>query len=677
MEKKVRKYGVMVVVVWLFLAVLCAGCRHQTKRRSQLDWEKYESALNDSINLMRVDFSRQVIDNALKIAPDSDVYYTYLLYKAILYYYTSEPDSLFDEVTRCRHYLQSVPKTESRKKLWMKYYQVASSYYGQYVLNLDSLVYYTRQACIVADDGMDDETRIMCYGNLADAYKQCGDLAKSAYYYRKAVFLADSIHAAPSDYIYLYSGLGSVYTNLEDFEQSGYWWDKAFTLWKYMVKNDRFIYYNNRGNDYYYQKDYVSCLKMFQALDTFLLRTNATEWDHNFCYANLADVYLRLGECDKAYQLLKPAMSYFSRMNVETVMSHLNTQLMEYYRQTGQYDKVARLLHDHPLPEKSKPEQILLREELKMKYYQSVKDWHKAFLAEQAYHDISDSLRNVKVKMRAVDLQMRYERDTTVLQQKVLITHANSRLMATYMWLSWAVGFSVLLVFWMIYRNKKNKLRETQMLQHIVSLRMENIRNRITPHFIYNALNHEMLSMQEGKPVRFETLVRLLRQGQLHANEFCIPLKEELDFIDLYVRVEGEALGPDFVYRLEIHDQIDPAQVILPSMMVQIIVENAIKHGLKCKIYEPGEPQKLCLTVFREQCDIIIEVKNNGALLGEQSYQKKARIGLNVINQTIMMLNEHNRRHMSYSMSNYHSDDGESGCCARLVIPENYDFRFN
>ena len=105
---------------------------------------------------------------------------------------------------------------------------------------------------MVADNGMDEESRIMCYGNLADAYKQSGDFAMSAYYYRKAVFLADSIHAEPSDYIYLYFGLGSVYTNLEDFEQSGYWWDKASLLWDYMVKNDRFIYYNNRGNDYYY-----------------------------------------------------------------------------------------------------------------------------------------------------------------------------------------------------------------------------------------------------------------------------------------------------------------------------------------------------------------------------------------------------------------------------------------
>lgn len=112
-------------------------------------------------------------------------------------------------------------------------------------------------------------------------------------------------------------------------------------------------------------------------------------------------------------------------------------------------------------------------------------------------------------------------------------------------------------------------------------------------------------------------------------------------------------------------------------MMVQIFVENAIKHGLKGKVYADGEQKKLCLSVFRESGDIIIDVKNNGAPLIEQTYQKKAKVGLNVITQTIMILNEHNKRPMSYSMSNYCSESGETGCCARLVIPENYDFRFN
>lgn len=669
------RYGVM-MAVGLFWAVSFVGCMHKSDKAGAVDWNEFERILNDSLSQMRVDFVREAIDKAMVVAPDSDVYYTCLLYKAILYYYLSEPDSLWREANRCRHYLQNKPKVESRQKLWMKYFQVASSYYSQYVLNLDSLIYYTNEACRVADDGMDEDSRIMCYGNLADAYKQSGDFAMSAYYYRKAVFLADSVHADPTDYVYLYFGLGSVYTNLEDFEQSGYWWDKAFSLWDYMVKNDRFVYYNNRGNDYYYQKDYKSCLEMFQKLDTFLMHTQATDWDRYFCYANLADVYLRLGYHDKAYGLLKPALDYFSQMRAENVVSHLNTQLMEYYRQTGEYDKVALLLKNNPLPERSKPEQLLLREELKMKYYQSVADWQNAFLAQKNYQRIGDSLRNMKVKMRAVDLQMRYERDTTVLQQQLLIGQANSKLIVTYMWLSWVVGFCVLLVFWVVYRHKKNKLRETQMLQRIVALRMENIRNRITPHFIYNALNHEMLSVQEGKQVRFDTLVRLLRQGQMHANEFCISLKEELDFIDLYVKVEGETLGPDFVFQLDLQDGIDPAKVILPSMMVQIFVENAIKHGLKGKVYGMGEQKKLCLAVFREGGDIIIEVKNNGAPLVGQAYQKKAKVGLDVINQTIMILNEHNKRPMSYSMSNY-SESGETGCRARLVIPEVYDFRLN
>ena len=281
--------------------------------------------------------------------------------------------------------------------------------------------------------------------------------------------------------------------------------------------------------------------------------------------------------------------------------------------------------------------------------------------------------------MKTADLQMQYERDTTVLYQKIYIGQKEKELLQTYIWLGIAVFILLLLLPLLYYRRKQAKFKEEQMLHRIVELRMENIRNRITPHFIYNALNHELLAQQQGRPTQLHTLVNLLRQGQTLANVFCTSLKEEIDFIQLYVSIEGESLGENFNYETILEEGIEPEQIKLPSMMIQIFVENAIKHGLKDMPTDTDKntKKKLILHIFRKEHNIHIDVRNNGKPLNLPNRDNKTQNGLRVVSQTIQLLNERNRQQMSYNLTEYRDEKGETGCCAQLIIPDNYNFNIN
>ena len=85
---------------------------------------------------------------------------------------------------------------------------------------------------------------------------------------------------------------------------------------------------------------------------------------------------------------------------------------------------------------------------------------------------------------------------------------------------------------------------------------MDNIRNRITPHFIYNALNHEVLAQMEGRKVDLNSLTQLLRRGVEQAGIFQTTLEEELTFVDYYIDIEGKQMGNDFQYFKEISKEV-------------------------------------------------------------------------------------------------------------------------
>lgn len=123
--------------------------------------------------------------------------------------------------------------------------------------------------------------------------------------------------------------------------------------------------------------------------------------------------------------------------------------------------------------------------------------------------------------------------------------------------------------------------------------------------------------------------------------KLCITLAEEIDFVRTYLDLEQERFGSSLQTEIRIDPQINADQFELPSMMIQIPVENAIKHGLRDK---EGE-KRLSITVFRQDGNIIISIEDNGTGFRLQTgcpAMQSTGTGLKVLNQTIELLNAGN-----------------------------------
>lgn len=605
---------------------------------------------------------------------DSDHYYNAMLQLAVVDYYTARPAEMMDRLDSIESYLAKFPRTRGRMLLNGKMNTLRASYFMRFTFMPDSNIFYCRRALDFFADVKEPEMESDAYLNLAEAYRNNGMLDMAADCYGRAIQIADSAGFDDRIKAPRYVGIASVYTDLMDFDSSERWWRRAASTWGCMAPEDRFHYLNNRGHDYYMRHDYDESLKYFLRLDSLLADQPAMVWERNFGRVNLADVYLRLGSPDKASRLLDSAERYFTEVQPNPyVQDQLRVLRLRQANARGQYAAVADMLRQWPDDGTGvRPEQRSEMMEFLKDYYTGTNQWHKAFLAETQYRQYTDSLRNHALRLSASERQMRYERDSALQALNKDLEAHKKILSRNYMLGAFALVVILLLITVVILLKRISQHREEQLLHRITTLRLESLRARINPHFIYNVLNDQLLGHGQDQPSGIERLIRLLRRQAVMADELAVTLSDELQFIDDYASLQADSTDSPSTYECDIAPDIDPESVMVPSMALQIFVENAFKHGFAQ--LPPDAPRILRISAIRAGDNYVISVMNNAAPDGRPSSQS-TRQGLKIVAGTIEALNDKKRDKIRFDIEPWTDNPEHSGYCASLIIP--VDFNFN
>ncbi len=155
------------------------------------------------------------------------------------------------------------------------------------------------------------------------------------------------------------------------------------------------------------------------------------------------------------------------------------------------------------------------------------------------------------------------------------------------------------------------KLEEQERL--LLQARMEALQNQINPHFLFNTLNSVSSLVRFDPDTARELIIKLanILRRLLHSSDAFAPLREELEFIDNYLDIEVVRFGRD---KLRVVKELDPPslETMVPSMLLQPLVENSIKHGLASKI----EGGSIYLRSRLTDSHLIIEVEDDGVGMG-------------------------------------------------------------
>src|SRR5439155_14451158 len=212
-----------------------------------------------------------------------------------------------------------------------------------------------------------------------------------------------------------------------------------------------------------------------------------------------------------------------------------------------------------------------------------------------------------------------------------------------------------------IWNNARIEHRLQEQEKLLLAAKIEALANQINPHFLFNTLT-SISSLIRTQPETARMLISklsgLLRR-LLRATDHFVTLREELESIDEYLDIEVIRFGPQL--KVTKHISPDTLNVIVPSMILQPLVENSIKHGLSRKVGEGRITIRSVLSNGRA----IIEVADDGLGMSEERLEHAVGdgIGLSNVNERLRTIYGAN-----YQLK-LRSVPGE-GTCASVEIPE-------
>ena len=642
----------------------------ETAQNGNMRW------LDDSIAALAPS-ALQAIEKGMNEADDSTTYYEYMLRKAQYYSLTDSPeraDTLIDSVKTFvtqqddGYYATNGTCLSPRLNSLMagaKACQAAR--YMSVHRDPRRIVALNNETYNLLLNSDSKHNLPKTCANMADAYMLCNDLPNAAKWYRRALFLVDSLELPQKENITLYMGLAQIYLTLRNYSKAKFYNDQTEPHVKEMSPSMQAYYVNNLGNYYYFQGDYKNALQTFLRMKKLLEQHGMVRtFDMYLCKINLADVYLNLGKLDKATAMLDDVEPYFRAQGDNTSIYYCNTIRFGIAVRAGRMHEAERLMADKTDDSLIPYTLVNIRNKYKRRYYELTGDYSKAYALLNRSIAYNDSIEQNLSNMRSAEILSRFTTDTLQLHHDLAIEHKNAEIQSIKFTSTLAISIAVtsilLLILWYLYLRKRRFKIQLRMM----NLKLDNVRNRISPHFMFNVLNNRIIKSDIKESNELTELAQLIRANLDMSSTLGVELQKELEFVQQYVRVESYLMGNDFHFNIDIAPDVDASSVRIPSMFIQILTENAIKHALRNK----EGVKLLSITVRREQHNTVIRVTDNGPGFNPATLRRKT--GMNIISQTIAVINVRNKVKIRFAIRNIYSPDGQQtkGCEATLKVPD-------
>jgi tetratricopeptide (TPR) repeat protein len=428
--------------------------------------------------------------------------------------------------------------------------------------------------------------------------------------------------------------------------------------------------FSDLGLAFFYQKDYKSAAKYFKKTVSYYMLHHKTDYATG-PLSNMSTSYIELGEYDEAKKILQFLLPIAMKNNdVGTVVNvyqnlaylereaknldasidftlkalallensedlsrigslHLN--LGEFYRAKKDYKKAEEyLLSGLKLEQRSNNLLRISRAYNNLSVlYSDLKKFEIALTYKDSFSIINDSIFSVEkqegiIRLREEQKELRIASLTKdqLLQTSELKKQRN----LIYSFIIGAILLFVTVFF--IYRNFKiKKEREKKNLELLVqNAELTALKAQMNPHFIFNALNsiqHSIVVNNTEDAYRFlAKFSKLIRNILDNSSQQLVPLTTEMETLSLYVDVESKRFDNSFESKIEIFNKNNyPAEkIMLPPMMLQPFIENAIWHGLM-----PKEGKKSLNILFDivSETQVICAITDNG--IGREEAKKIAR----------------------------------------------------
>lgn len=426
------------------------------------------------------------------------------------------------------------------------------------------------------------------YGNIANLYNNQGFYQEALVHFERCLVIMerlDNVRAVAGTL----NNMGLAYSELGDLERAYDMYTEALPLHE-QTGDARGAAgaWTNIGNIHFERRNFIDA----ELAHRKSLELRQTLGDNNGMaqsYFHLGKIEAALNRYESAIQLGNRAYELAEKVGDIQITSDVANLLYESYKAIGKYEK-SLLMHEV---------HILMRDSL---------------LREENQRELLQRQFKYDSEKREAEFQAQQDRKDALAREELLRQRSQRNLLG--------LGFVVLLsigggagVFF--YQRKKAQYRYQSIL-----LELKAVKAQISPHFFFNAMNSVVNMMTSNSGQNAEAFLvkyaRLMRQILRDSDRELIALQQEIEVLTNYLELELIRLPGRFSFRFEVDERLDLEAVLLPSMLIQPLVENAVWHGVA--LLDGGGEIRISFKPMGEL--LCVAVVDNGA--GRSGFREKS-----------------------------------------------------
>nr|WP_251040614.1 histidine kinase [Chryseobacterium sp. ISL-6] len=233
------------------------------------------------------------------------------------------------------------------------------------------------------------------------------------------------------------------------------------------------------------------------------------------------------------------------------------------------------------------------------------------------------------------------------------------------------IGSSIFSLITLYFQRKRNKKLETLYYEKkIAELELQAIKAQINPHFIYNCLNSIQFLLYKKDYVETENYLdifsQMIRKTLHYSEKTFMPIKEETEYLSLYLHMEKLRLKEQFDYKIIVSNTVNENWII-PSLLIQPFVENAIKHGISSL-----KDRKGFIHILFDYVDslLCITIEDNGIGIGSkpESTAKANSFGVKLSQKRIETFRQLFETNITLELNDLFEKEQKSGTQIKLYM---------
>jgi two-component system LytT family sensor kinase len=210
------------------------------------------------------------------------------------------------------------------------------------------------------------------------------------------------------------------------------------------------------------------------------------------------------------------------------------------------------------------------------------------------------------------------------------------------LWATYAATLFAVAIPLKIWNNTRNEKKLEEQARLLVEARLAALTSQINPHFLFNTLNSVGSLIRTDPALARVMVIRLSKvlRRLLRQHEHYSPLRDELSFIEDYLAIEVVRFGEKLRFERDVAP--DTLDMLVPSMLLQPLVENSIKHGLSSKV----EGGTIRIRTWRTESRLCLTVEDDGVGIPEAKLATllDGGIGVNNVHERLKVLFGHDYR---------------------------------